>query len=76
MKHLDARTIRERLNAISLALSTLEQTATGPRHHAIAVVARNALSDISALVSKDESEEHRAGRICLRDSRREAERSG
>lgn len=67
MKHLDARTIRERLNAISLAIATLEQTATGARHHQIAAMARDALEDIAELVTKDEIEEHRNGHVCLPD---------
>ncbi|MGH9413866.1 MAG: hypothetical protein ACRD2F_12595 [Terriglobales bacterium] len=68
MKHLDARTIRERLNAISLAIATLDQTATGERHHQIAGMARSALEEIAALVTKDEVEEHRSGRMCLREA--------
>ncbi len=56
--------IRERLNAITLAISTLEQTATGARHHEIATLARQALGDIAGLVTKDEIEEHREGRVC------------
>ncbi len=67
MKHLDARTIRERLNAISLAIATLDQTATGARHHQIAAMGRNALEDIAELVTKDEIEEHRNGQGGLRN---------
>lgn len=67
MRHLDARTIRERLNAISLAIATLDQTATGARHHQIAAMARESLADVAALVTKDEVEEHRNGQDGLRN---------
>lgn len=67
MQHLDARTIRERLNAITLAISTLEKKTTAARHHEIAALAREALAEIATLVTRDEIEEHQAGRVCLRD---------
>lgn len=67
MNHLDARTIRGQLNAISLAIATLDQTATGARHHQIAAMARDALEDISELVTQDEIEEYRNGSVGQRD---------
>ncbi|MGH9467709.1 MAG: hypothetical protein ACRD1Y_10180 [Terriglobales bacterium] len=72
MRHNEARTIRERLHAISLAIATLEQTAAGPRHKEIAAMARHALEEIAALVSKDEKEEHSRGRMCLLENSAEA----
>ena len=62
MRHLDAREIRERLNALSLALATLDRNCTSPRHHEIVTLARNALGEIAVLVTRDEKAEHQFGR--------------
>jgi hypothetical protein len=62
MRHLDARQIRERLNALALALATLERNCTVPRHHEIVTLARKALGDIAVLVTRDEKAEHQFGR--------------
>lgn len=61
MRHLDAREVRERLNALALALTTLEQNCTAPRHHEIVLLARRALGEIAVLVTRDEKAEHRYG---------------
>jgi len=61
MRHLEAREIRERLNALALALTTLEQNCTAPRHHEIVALARKALGEVAVLVTRDEKEEHRYG---------------
>lgn len=58
MNHLDAKAIRERLNAISLAITTLEGDNESPRHAQIANAARQSLDDITVLVTDDELEEH------------------
>lgn len=70
MRHLDAREIRERLNALALALATLERSCTAPRHHEIATLARRALGEIAVLVTRDEKAEHKFGcRPALKDDK-------
>ena len=54
MEHLDAKAIRERLNAITLAIATLEQCSVHSAHSAIAAAASAALKDIAVLVTNDE----------------------
>ena len=68
MEHLDARAVRERLNAIMLAITTLDESCASPRGHEIAATARQALLEIAVLVTDDELEEH--GRPPDRDLRR------
>lgn len=58
MLHEDAKAIRERLNAVMLAVSTLEQCTQHPAHGEIARAAQEALQEISALVTDDEKVEH------------------
>jgi hypothetical protein len=58
MEHLDARAVRERLNSIMLAITTLEASSAGSRVQDIAATARKALLEISVLVTDDELEEH------------------
>lgn len=58
MKHLDARAIRERLNQITLALTTLESNPGHAHRVAIAHRAQRALQEIAVLVTDDELEEH------------------
>lgn len=60
MKHLDAKAIRERLHAVTLAVDTLENCCVHPDHHRIAQAADRALQDIALLVTDDEIEEHGA----------------
>lgn len=58
MKHLDAKAVRERLNTVMLALSTLERCSSHKNHSGIAATAKNALREIAVLVTDDELEEH------------------
>ncbi|HUX66819.1 MAG TPA: hypothetical protein VMV31_04970 [Terriglobales bacterium] len=58
MEHLDAKAIRERLNTIMLALTTLEHCSQHPRHHELGEAGRVALQEIAVLVTDDELEEH------------------
>lgn len=60
MKHLDAKAIRERLNAVMLALDTLEHCSAHRKHARIADAAKRALREIAVLVTDDELEEHQA----------------
>lgn len=59
MEHLDAHAIRERLNTIALALTTLSEDASRHRQE-LARTARTALEEIAVLVTDDEMEEHGA----------------
>ncbi|HVB41004.1 MAG TPA: hypothetical protein VNE83_08890 [Terriglobales bacterium] len=58
MKHLDAKAIRERLHAVTLAIDTLENCSDHPAHLRIAQAADRALQEIALLVTDDEIEEH------------------
>lgn len=58
MEHLDARAIRERLNTIMLALTTLESCSQHPHHHELGEAGRVALQEIAVLVTDDEMEEN------------------
>ena len=58
MEHLDAKAIRERLNTIMLALTTLDNCSQHPRHHQLGEAGRVALQEIAVLVTDDELEEH------------------
>lgn len=57
MEHVDAKAIRERLNAIVMAMTTLESTATASQLDALAS-AREAVREIALLVTGDEADEH------------------
>lgn len=57
MEHVDAKAIRERLNAIVMALTTLESTATAGQLATLAS-AREAVREIALLVTGDEADEH------------------
>ena len=58
MEHLDAKAIRERLNAVMLAITTLEQRSQSAGDAQIVLKAKRALREISVLVTDDELEEH------------------
>lgn len=58
MEHLDAKAIRERLNAVMLAISTLEQRSHLDHDAQIVADAKRALKEIAVLVTDDELEEH------------------
>jgi hypothetical protein len=60
MKHLDAKAIRERLHAVTLAVDMLETCCEHPNHRQIALAAGRALREIALLVTDDEIEEHGA----------------
>lgn len=57
MEHVDAKVIRERLNVIALAITTLESNATPTQVNAISS-ARQALKDVALMVTGDELDEH------------------
>ncbi len=57
MEHVDAKVIRERLNVIALAITTLESNVTPAQVNAISS-ARRALKDVALLVTGDELDEH------------------
>ncbi len=57
MEHVDAKVIRERLNVIALAITTLESNATPAAVNAISS-ARQALKEVALLVTGDELDEH------------------
>lgn len=58
MKHFDAKAIRERLHAVTLAIDTLENCCVHPSHRRIARAADRALQEIAVLVTEDELEEN------------------
>lgn len=58
MRHLDAKTIRERLNTVAMALTTLEHCTEHPQNGRIAQSGQAALREIAAIVTEDEWEEH------------------
>ncbi len=57
MEHVDAKVIRERLNVIALAITTLESSATPAQVNAISS-ARQALKEVALMVTGDELDEH------------------
>ena len=57
MEHVDAKVIRERLNVIAVAITTLESNAT-PAHVNAISSARQALKDVALMVTGDELDEH------------------
>ena len=77
MEHLDARAVRERLNSIMLAITTLDESCATPRMREIAAAARKALLEIAVLVTDDELEEHgKQPDTSLRQARRQIRAAG
>jgi len=76
MEHLDARAIRERLNTIALALTTLEHD-HGEARPEVAKAAQRALQEIAVLVTDDELEENGAVPAPqLQEARRKIRKAG